>query len=141
MKVNMLLCAEGVIRDVETNTISVFSILESLNARSFPIAIQRLAILYILERDETEPETVTLQIKLSNNDEQLTENTVESPFSGLLRNRTIINLNGLVITNPGKLIISLVYGEDELASYTIAVNSREPATATQQGTDEPRAAE
>src|SRR5688572_5906055 len=99
--------AEAIIRDAETNTISVFSIIEEISAASFPIGIPKLSTLFLLERDQGDPEHIDAIILLSLNDKEIGQATIHSNFEGKLRTRLILVAQGVVIEEPGIFTITL----------------------------------
>ena len=49
IQLKLLLCAQGVVRDADSNNVSAFNILESIQAAGFPMFIQQLDILALLD--------------------------------------------------------------------------------------------
>ncbi len=125
----LCLAARGVIRDVKTNNISVFSILEDLSAEGFPFLIQEMAILTMWRRSSPDEDAVDVELRVLNNDTQLHAGPVRVSFTRGERHRNIITVNALLIREPGNLRFAFFHDSNELASYTIRVTAPE-TTAT-----------
>ena len=126
----LMLCAEGVVRDRESNNISVFNILEKMQPAGFPILIQRLFVLAFLERLPTDLEDLECVARITIGEVELTTLPGRVNFQGQTLARWIIQLQGLVIPNPGVLSITLLYGEQRLSSYNIDVRALPPSLTT-----------
>lgn len=128
---NLILCAEGVIRDAETNNISIFNILEELTAESYPILIQKSALFTVLTKEEDDPDKPDLKFLLFNNDELVNEHKLKVDFRGKTKSRTIIRLGGIPFHNPGKAHFKVIDSdENEIAKYSINLKLREDVEVT-----------
>ena len=123
MRAVLCLAAEGVIRDAETNTISVFNILERITATGFPLFIQRLTFFALWERALEDPERTMGHFRAELGGRDL--HTIDLPidFQGRLLNRTTIRIAGLVVPQPGSLRFSIALEDGTTASYTVEVNA------------------
>ncbi len=126
----LCLAARGVIRDVKTNNISVFSIWEELSAEGFPFLVQEMAVLTMWRRSATDEDAVDLQVRVLNNDTQLYTGPVRVTFTRGEHHRSIVAIGGLVVREPGTLRFAFFHDTDELVSYTIRVKEPE-LTATE----------
>jgi len=124
------LIAEGVIRDVATNSISVFNILEGLAAQGFPFFLQHLNFFVLWEKAESDPSVFEGTFSIKNNSVSLIEDKFKIDFEGKLRSRSIINVNGLLIKEPGILKASLNFNGVE-AEYSVSINPMESAIKIQ----------
>ncbi len=131
----MGLCAESVVRDAETNSISVFNILEDIAASVFPLFLQKLVFFALLERDEEDPAEYDLRFVVEHPSQDLFNASFHIDFQGRLRTRAIVNLQGLVIPAPGPITFRLRSESDELASYTIGVTTLAKPRIVQGGQD------
>jgi hypothetical protein len=122
------LAAKGVVRDVATNTISVFSILEQLGAAGFPFFIQEMAVLALWRRLEGEPQAFDLELIVRNNETQLHRAPVRVDFGTGRGHRTIINIQGLLVKEPGELTFLLLDATATYGSYVVTIPPPEPAS-------------
>ena len=125
-----ILCAESVIRDAETNNISIINILESISAESYPIMIQRSALYTVLTREEGDDESPDLKFVLYNNDDVIKEHKLRVNFRGKNKTRTIIRLGGLPFDNPGEAHFAVFIDDRELGRYSIELNLRDEVEVT-----------
>jgi hypothetical protein len=139
----MLICkaclaARGVIRDVDTNTMSIFSILEQLSGAGFPLFIQEIAVYAFWKRESKDPPTHDVVFSVSLNGTVLHTTPVTLTFGNTLNNRLALALNGLVITGPGDLLFEFThvttgvrYGSHLIVvTAPTAVTAAAPARAT-----------
>jgi hypothetical protein len=124
----LVVCAESVVRDAETNSISVFNILEDISSAAFPVALPKLSVLFILERDLSDPEQATCLITLRMGNHPIGQATIEGDFEGKLRTRAILVAQGVVISEPGILTIDVVVNETVVGSWDIRARESETAT-------------
>lgn len=124
---SLCLLARGVIRDAETETISVFSIFENVTTEGFPFLIQELALLVFWHIDEEDPDVHQIEFRIFNNDDLLYEGEKRLDFDGTQTNRSITRINGLTVQNPGVLRFVLQEQDgDARAEYEITVRGPEP---------------
>ncbi len=120
------LAAKGVVRDAETNTISVFSILEQIGAVGFPFIFQELGVLALWRRSQEDPSSFDLVFSITNNNTRLgQETTVRIAFEQGTVHRSIITLQGVVVAEPGELRFSFSQNGAQVATYAIVVRPPE----------------
>jgi len=122
----LLLCAQGVVRDAEHGSISVYNIMESLQAAGFPFFIQQMAVFALLEREPGDPPQHEIRFRLSMGEAELVTVPLAIDFRASLRNRSTLNIQGLVIPHPGSLLVSASLGETVLATYGVIVEQLSP---------------
>jgi hypothetical protein len=124
------LAAKGVIRDANTNTVSVFSILEEVGPSGFPAFIQEVAVLAVWQRERSDAATHEFQLVVRNNQQELMKGAVSATFGEATVNRSIVNLQGLVLQEPGELSFSFMLKKKTLARYTVKVKAPEPTAVS-----------
>ena len=120
------LVAESVVIDQQTNRVSVINILESIAAHAFPVAIYKLVCIFHLQKDEDDPESIELLVKITSGETQLTQLPVTANFRGKPNTRNIAEVGGLVILQPGELKVSLFQEQTLLGEWTLQVTLLEP---------------
>ncbi len=130
IKIKFMLCALGVIQDVESNNISVFNIFEEFTPFGLPALIPEFSILAVFERDNNDPQNIECSFRASLTGEQLLNQNLSVDFQGRNRTRAIVRVGGLPLPRPGKLVIEMAHGE-LIHQYEIVVNSP-PARVEQQ---------
>ena len=129
LRCDLMLCAQGVIRDVQTNNISFFNIFAEITPEGFPILVQQLSIYARFQRDvQNDPSNYEFILRMNIAERTLFEHTVNVDFQDKAMNNTIINLQGLVVPTPGELQASLWHDENQLNQYLIQVH--EPRQVT-----------
>jgi hypothetical protein len=120
---SLMLCADRVIRDAETNNISAIGILEEITPEGLPLFIPRVMIFALLHRDkEEDPSQIECTLRIIIGDNKLLERKLVVDFKDTGRNRTIINVGGLVISTNGMLEVSLFLEERLLNQFKFIVN-------------------
>ncbi len=127
IKCKLALCADRVIRDADTETISAVAIFEAITIQ-FPALLGRLSCLFVLARDEPDPETFDGLFRLNLESNQIFASQVHVDFQGKLRNRVTINILGVPLQTPGTLRAELVRDGSVIAAYefTVAQGSSPP---------------
>ncbi|MEW5844393.1 MAG: hypothetical protein AB1775_14130 [Bacteroidota bacterium] len=122
----LCLIAEGVIRDAVSNNISIYNILEGITAQGFPFFFQHLDFLVLWEKEEVDPVIYEGSLLVKNNDDILISDKFKIDFEKKQKNRSIVNINGLLVKKPGTLTASLIFDGVE-AKYSILVTALDSA--------------
>jgi hypothetical protein len=115
-------CAEGIIRDSQTNNISAYNILENINSPGFPLFIPNIFFFSLLEKKNTEPNINNFTLTVSNNKQSLLDIPISSDFQDKHRCRQIVKIGGIAVPSPGLLTFKLLQGKKELCSYSVRIN-------------------
>lgn len=116
------ICAERVIRDAETNSISAIGVLEEINAEAFPVIVPQVGLLFVLIRDQADPNEIETQVSVRIGENVLFNAPFQVRFQGARRTRAIIVLQGLVIPNPGRVAFRLRWNEHTLGEWHTDAN-------------------
>ena len=119
----LMFCAEGAVRDAQSNTISVFNISEEIQAGNFPAFVPRTAVVVFLERENGDPGQVNLTLTISLGEETLNSFPVAIDFAEKLRNRLITDIRGLPVPGPGTLTFALALDERSLNSWDAVITA------------------
>jgi len=122
IRCQIILLAQGVVRDAETNNVSIFNILEEVKAKSFPVFIPEVACFAYLVNDAEAPGVVENELVVTLGDDELLRTPVTSDFQGKHRNRLTVKIGGLPLPHPGVLRVTLTNPDgDELGHYEMIV--------------------
>jgi hypothetical protein len=121
IKSKLAVCSESIVRDAETNNLSIFNMLEELTSIEFPFVLPRFATLFYLERDEQDPNVIDATITLSLNTTLIGQAVGKGDFEEKSRTRIILAVQGLVIPEPGVLTATVSVDGQELSSWSIIV--------------------
>ena len=123
----LMLCAEGVVRDAESNTVSVYNIFEEMSSATFPMTIPKMFMLLVTQRDPAhDPPAPAASIRIQLDNDLLDETDMEVNFQDKSRNRFILGVGGLVISRPGTLRFIANVANARMAEYTVTVQKASP---------------
>ena len=117
-----VLC-ENIVRDAETNTISLISIIEQLNSPAFPLFLHKVGALIVLIRDEGDPDQTQMTMRLLIEEREVFSNNVQVGFQGRSQTRAIFRFNGIIIPNPGQARIEFTIDEQVVGSWPFVINN------------------
>jgi hypothetical protein len=121
--VRPILCfaAKGIVRDADSGTISAFSILEDLQPAGFPAVLPEAAVFALWRREPDEPAVVPLRFELRNNENVIVDGDWTVDFGSSRANRSVLNLQGVLVREPGVLSFNFVRDGAVITSYSVAV--------------------
>lgn len=111
MKSVFLVAASTAIADSQTNSLSLIEIVEAFEVPQLPILIPRLAVVWLVARNESEPESAECEVQLILGGKTTTFPT-KIDFKGQLRHRMVLQLQGLVLSEPGQVEIKITKFEN-----------------------------
>ena len=132
MIISLFSVSEGSSIDHETNTLSIFNILDDIHPVSLPLTIPKIILTIVMAREEGEPETIDGTITVLNNQNTIGTSPAEVDFQGAKRSRLKVVLNGVPVHAPGKLVFryAATGSLDVDAEHTIMVS--EPRVISEQ---------
>lgn len=101
------MCAESVVRDAETNTVSVFNMIDELGATGMPAGIPKLSALFVLENTTIEQAPLDGHVTFTLDGKELNKIPVKVDFQDKFRTRVIVVIEGIVLQEYGVLTVSL----------------------------------
>lgn len=123
MQLKFLICGESAAVDNRRNSLSIFHMLDEINAAAFPVVVAQMCIAMLFERnanDAPEPNNVSLQISL--NDQELFRTQIDLRFGAHYRMRYVTDFRGLLVSAPGNLRFAVTVGEERLGEWVVPVN-------------------
>jgi hypothetical protein len=121
----LALCGESIVRDAETNAISVFNIIEELGATQFPAAVPKLSSLFVLQRQLNDPQQYEGSVTFSLDDEELGKMPITVDFEDRHATRVIVVIQGILIEHSGTFTVALQIGEQVMDTWSIRVHQRD----------------
>lgn len=116
------------VTDAQTNSISIFNLLEEITAIGVPFLIPKLSFFILLRREELEPNESTCTLIIRNNDSELIRHSIQINFQRKLNNRLIATFGGLLINATGNVSVTLVDAENaQLGTWRIGINAPQGA--------------
>jgi hypothetical protein len=131
LTMNYLLCAESSALDQRRNTLCAFHILDNLYVPLFPFVIQRISILASAGRSTEEPSLIQARLVVTLGESKIFECPVALNFAQRSMMRTIIEIGGLLIPQPGRLKFAVFRETEEISSYSVPVERIQGPTVEQ----------
>ena len=127
ISVKLMVCASHIVRDADTNTLSIFNVFEGLAVQGFPFLIQQFAAAVVLRRDPaTDAAEHNGRFEVRLGDLVLAATDLAVNFQDKRHTRQLLRINGLVIPAAGTLDVRFTMGA--LSSvYTVDIEALTPA--------------
>ena len=121
MQLLFFTCAESSVVDSRTNRLSIFHVMEEMEAASFPAPLGQLTCIMMLSKTRRERQNVLFHIRFNLNKQLLVDLPFEVNFQDKQRVRGLAEIRNLVISGPGKLQAVLNYKNKDLGEWTVQV--------------------
>lgn len=120
MDLMVFACAQSHSVDQRRNYMSLFNVIESVNSPSFPLVLPMVVVAIVLRRKigESDPD---IRLKVELDGKQLANGSCEFKFGEHITARCFVELNGLVVKQPGLLRLTLVRSGRRWATWDIPV--------------------
>jgi hypothetical protein len=127
----LAVCAQQVIRDADTNTVSIISLIDEMQVLTLPAMLTSLDALFLLARDVNDSERPNLVLRVKLNDTAIHEFPLDADFQGKPRTRSFVRMGGLPVTGFGTLRIGVASAgaADFLGYWDIVVSTISPPVA------------
>ncbi len=122
LNVKIMVFSDEILRDKDSDKISLINIIHDINSPSFPILLGSLCILIVFDREEITPLDLDGNLYISNNDALLFKGSLKANFENKKVNRQVIKIINLMIPNPGKLKAAFEMSDGTASEYSIMVN-------------------
>jgi hypothetical protein len=123
MKCLLALCAEKIIRDIDSGLISVVNLLEDVTMLGLPGVISELSCVFLVEREPGDAERTNGSVLLTMGDEEILRGPIVVRFNGNPKFRQVLHIQGIIVPRPGVLRASLVVDDAELGAWEMTVRS------------------
>lgn len=121
-----LIVSDNISMDAFTQTLSVFNMVENLNAIKVPFALPRLMATSLIERNDlSKDENTKVTLTLKNNDKVIDSKEQEINFKGKLSHKWINAFNNIKVEETGTLTFTLEHNGEEINKRVITVNQVE----------------
>lgn len=121
MRCLLAVCADSAVVDQSNNRLSLFNIIDDLSIQQFPALFTRLTPVFLVEREEGDPELFNAAIVITQGANELGRIPVDANFSGRPRLRLLPQIQGLVVPVPGEIRVTLRQGEIELGHWAFSI--------------------
>lgn len=123
MRVATFVCSESCALDQSSNRVSIFHIMDGINATAFPVTIRGMSLYILWERDEHDPVVFQYSVRIMLGTEQLARLTAQGDFKGHTRARVIGTIQGFRLPRAGRISVVIEAGGTKLANWEIEVRS------------------
>jgi len=122
VNIRLLLVCEVALVDRRTNNLSLVNIWNELTPNGFPFVVPRLVLVAVFERegDEESPEVI---LRIKQEGTVLFSQSFVAQFKGKSRTRHILEIHGLVVSEPKPLVFQLLRNHRQAAKYDLIINS------------------
>lgn len=115
---HLLVCCSQFLIDPVDNGAAIVDIFDDGEVSAFPFIYPKFSVLWILGREEGDPEKLTARAELLLNSKVLRTFDFAVDFDGRLRTRAMLSVRGVAIERPGDVVVSCTLnGSDVSASY------------------------
>ena len=108
--------------DARSKTVSLFQIIEQINAASFPTIIHRVTAFALLVREATDPTNMQLQLQGYSGNDLIVSSPMRVNFANQLLAKAVVEMYGFVVPTPATVRFVLRDGENTIGSWEIPVN-------------------
>lgn len=122
MKAVYAVCCETVLQDLRTNNLSLINLLDEVLAVAFPVLVQKVSFVGLLEKDDDEPSIAQCRLVGKLNGNIVFNFEISVDFQGRSRSRAVGEFQGIFIQAPGVLEMSFYHQDQEL--ITVVINVR-----------------
>ena len=127
MEIISIICCESVIRDIETNNITLVNLIEGISVEALPLLIPKFSI-FVSSSNEEINKIFDVDLEVKNNEIIIHRGSIKINFETNNNSRNIIRFNSLFIPTAGKLHISILKDGTLIKETTIEVLARKFAT-------------
>lgn len=121
MYLQLGMMARGVLVDKFSNTLSIFSLLDSIQAPKFPILFGEVAFLSILRKEVGDPNEFPSEVVISVGDAVVAKAIVQVNFENSQSTRQIVNFQGLPVLTANNIRVRLSVPNGEALTFEIPV--------------------
>ena len=131
----LAVCGETVVLDKESNNASVINILLHMQAQDFPVIIQKFGCVFILGRDEGDPETPDTSLCITIDDDELHTVPLAIDFQDKPTSTILVKLHGVVFPRPGIATVRILLKGEEIGRWEFKIGQihSEPKVEVEQG--------
>jgi hypothetical protein len=124
MRFEFAIGGEGIVRDVESDKISLFNLLEDSTAPGFPVLYSKIACMFVVAKETGDAETSEGVYVGKFDDTEFFRTPAQIDFKGRTRQRLILQLMGFVVPRPCLVSFALIVGESELGKWEFRLEAQ-----------------
>lgn len=121
MRLLLCTCAHSFSVDESSKRLSIFNIIEQMNATAFPAPMPPIYLITTLAKDDGDGEEIDLQLTIDVDGEEVANLPLSSNFQGKPKNRIIAELGGLIVPRAGQLSFCVRSGAAIIGRWPVLV--------------------
>jgi len=125
MKLQLAILAQGTSTDRFSNRLSIFNLIERIEASTFPFLIPEAAFVIVLRRESNEPSQFDTEILVRLGDVVVAKANTHIDFEDKFGARHIVNFQGFPVFNPGELTFQFGLPGGEVIQASVPVVQQE----------------
>ena len=129
MKVTFAALARIIVIDRFTNGMSLFQVVERIEAEKFPLLLPEAAFVAVLNREEGDPQQWDTELILHCGDAVVGKSDLHVDFENGLANRQVVNFQGLPVMTAADLLFQFALPSGQISELRIPVAKIRPAAA------------
>ncbi|MBZ5552033.1 MAG: hypothetical protein LAO21_04885 [Acidobacteriia bacterium] len=117
----LALCAESVVKDADTNSISVFNIFEEMVPSGFPFALPKMNCLFFTEFHGEQGQIVPASLRITWGETELFKRPIQIDFRENFTSRLIFHFHGMPIQGPGTVRVALIHEDQDIGGWSFEI--------------------
>ncbi len=119
MRSELMLAAENVIVDKRTEQVSCINVLREVRNTRYPAMLPSVALLSFWVKEDGDDDEVTLELVLRQGGQESAPEKIPVRFNGREKSHAVLNVDGLIIAEPGDLDFVFKQGDREIVSWRL----------------------
>jgi uncharacterized protein DUF6941 len=117
----LALCAEAVIKDVDTEALSVFNIFDELVPSSFPFTLPKMTCLFFMSYDGKEGAVVSASLVITKGEDEFFKRPIEIDFRERRTSKLVFYFHAIPFDGPGTVRVALVHERREVGGWGFVI--------------------
>lgn len=127
IRAKVCFAAEGIATDRDTNQVSAYSLVEHVEAPSYPVVVQKIGFFCLWERTLADPAQCRAEFSITLDGEDLMRRQVDIDFGTFLSSRCTIRIDGFALKQPGAIVFRISIPGHETAAWAVTASRSGPA--------------
>lgn len=117
----LALCAEAVIKDADTESLSVFNIFDELVPSGFPFTLPKMTCLFFVHYDGKEGTVVPASLIITKGETEFFKRPIEIDFRQRRTSKLVFYFHGIPFDGPGTVRVALIYEAREVGGWSFVI--------------------
>jgi uncharacterized protein DUF6941 len=117
----LALCAEAVIKDADTESLSVFNIFDELVPSSFPFTLPKMTCLFFVGYDGKEGAVVPASLIITKGETEFFKRPIEIDFRQRRTSKLVFYFHGIPFDGPGAVRVALIHEDREVGGWSLVI--------------------